>query len=537
MINANADSSPHCPCSPSRLAKSDEARASDARFGVTPGWERRLVAAAIFVYIITYAAVSLYRHWGLNSSGYDLAIQGQVLWNTARGRLFESSIEVDNFLGDHMALIAVLLAPLAWLPGWDVEWLLLFQTFALGWAAWPLYRLTLSETGDRIWSVVIPIAFLLYPLLGFINRYDFHFLAMSVPCLCWLLLSIRRGRMRAATFAAVLACMCREEVGIAVACIALHAAGRREWRTWGLSVGAIAFAWSITALLILIPYFRGGPSDTLERYAWLGTSNAEIVLTLVTSPLYVLGHIVADPYRIHTLAYLIWPLAFLHFLSPARLLCVAPSLLVCLLPDHASQNSIYYHYLAPVLPLLWWALIGGAARWTNWFRPARRRIAVPVAAGLLGAGVLTTFLLQPPPSMIVDSPCWQVRVGPPRANVAAFRAAAALLTPDDVVYATMALAPHLSHRCGLGIVGLPLKQQADVILLDVTDWRWFGWRPTYKALLVWLIENPDYGVQFWRDGIVLLRRGYRSDLDRAEILEVLERHAPAAADAGAPPPA
>ena len=483
----------------------------------------------MLVYFLTYAAVALYRHWGLNSSGLDLAIQAQVLWNTAHGRFYETTIEVNNFLGDHVALIALPLSLLAWLPGDLVEWMLIVQTIALGSAAWPLYRLALSETGSRTWAAVIPAAFLVYPVLGFINRFDFHFLVFCTPCLCWMLLFVRQGRLKAATFAAVLACMCREEVGVAVACAAFYAAlTARPRRAWGLSVGAAALGWSLIALLALIPFFRGGQSDTLDRYAWLGAAPGEIVVTFLTSPLYVLHHFVMDPYRIHTLGFFVWPLVFLHWLSPRRLLCVAPSLLVCMLADSASQNSIYFQYLAPVLPLLWWAVIGGAARLTRWSGPARRRFVVPVAAGLLGAGVTAAFIFQTPITMLIERPCWQVQVGPPRPNVAAFQAAADLVGPEDSVYATMALAPHLAERRELSIAGVtPMAGQSNVVLLDVTDWRWLALAPEYKPLLASLIENQSYGIEFWQDGIVLLRRGSPSIVDRAAVLRVLEQSIPA----------
>ena len=61
-----------------------------------------VLSALIVLYVLVYCGLTFYRHYNFNSTGWDLAIQDQVVWNTSQGRLFESSIEVRNYLGDHV---------------------------------------------------------------------------------------------------------------------------------------------------------------------------------------------------------------------------------------------------------------------------------------------------------------------------------------------------------------------------------------------------------------------------------------------------
>ena len=51
-----------------------------------------------------------------HASLYDLGILHQVLWNTAHGRPFASSVSHMSYLGDHFSPTFALLAPLEWLP-------------------------------------------------------------------------------------------------------------------------------------------------------------------------------------------------------------------------------------------------------------------------------------------------------------------------------------------------------------------------------------------------------------------------------------
>lgn len=502
-------------------------------FPAPPRWMNVTVAAAVVLYALFYSSICILRHHGLNSSAFDLAIQDQVIWNTSRGRLFASSFESTSFLGDHMALIALVLAPLGWLPG--VEWLLIAQSAALASGGWALYRMTCLHTASVVLRFVFPLAFLVYPLLGFINRFDFHFLAFAAPCLMFMILFLHERRIAAATLAAVLAAACREEVGLAVAGVALVFARQRSMRRWGFGAAGAGSLWSLLAMFVLIPAIRGTPPDSLYRYAWLGDGPMDIAATILAHPIDVFDHLLSDPTRRQTVGMLLWPLAFLPLAAPLRALAAVLPLAVCLLPDHRPTNSIYYHYLASVLPIIWWSALGGATRLERW---AQARNAGANASRLIGAGMLigclSALVRHDPVFTVTRSPDWHVQVLPARRNTNAFREAKTMIPPGAAVVAGVALAPHLSRREHIAALGgWRTFQSPDYYVLDVSDFRWFGHYPNYAESIARLIRSPNLGIRFCKDGIVLLERGAEDRCDASAVLAELfanaaSRAAPAA---------
>src|SRR5205085_1338905 len=108
----------------------------------------------------------------------DLAIYDQIVWNTAHGRVFASTLiqHADNMLGDHFSPIVAVFVPLYWLRS-TPNWLLLGQTAALGAAALPLYAFARPRLGT-VGALALAGAYLAYPALHFVNLFQFHEIAL-----------------------------------------------------------------------------------------------------------------------------------------------------------------------------------------------------------------------------------------------------------------------------------------------------------------------------------------------------------------------
>ena len=190
-----------------------------------------------------FASYSIARHTAFNSKAYDLGLHAQVFWNTSHGRLFASSIEVNNYLGDHVSPIILLLAPLYRL--WpDPSGLLVFQALVLACAALPLALLTRRllkpswPDGAYLASLVLALVFLSYPALGFVNRFEFHEEVLVVPLLLLAFLCLETRRPRWMSAALLLALLCKEDVGLTVAAFGLFVAWRqRDSRRIGYRLG------------------------------------------------------------------------------------------------------------------------------------------------------------------------------------------------------------------------------------------------------------------------------------------------------------
>jgi hypothetical protein len=96
----------------------------------------------ILLYIVTFTWLAILRHASFNSSGFDLGIYDQVVWNTLHGRPFFYTTTGQPLLhlSNHASPILLLVAPFYLLYS-GPEMLLFLQTAAIGLGALPLFWL------------------------------------------------------------------------------------------------------------------------------------------------------------------------------------------------------------------------------------------------------------------------------------------------------------------------------------------------------------------------------------------------------------
>ena len=70
-----------------------------------------VLAALLLLFMFAYGWLAITRHQRFNSTGFDLAINEQILWNTLNGRFFASSLEVGNSFADHFRPFLLVVLP------------------------------------------------------------------------------------------------------------------------------------------------------------------------------------------------------------------------------------------------------------------------------------------------------------------------------------------------------------------------------------------------------------------------------------------
>lgn len=485
-----------------------------------------LLGALIVVATAVLAGYSIARHNAFNSKAYDLGLHAQVWWNTSHGRLFAGSVEVDNYLGDHVSPIILPLAPLYRL--WpDARLLLLLQAMALAAGAWPLALLTRRRLlphwpqGAHLAALALAVIYLGYPALGFVNRFEFHEETLAVPLLLtafWALETRRPGAMSLALLGAMLT---KEDAGLTVAAIGLWAWQRGRGDDHRVQVAGLAWAvagvaWSVVALFVVIPAMRGAESDTLARYAWLGSGPADILAGVLQHPGRIAGHVLGEPRRLWMLVKFLLPVGFLPLLSPAMLIAL-PALAINWLAGNLYQASIYFHYATLLIPVLFAATVYGMARVAEGGRrrggereTGREEEAPRLALTLLWLAGCVLLALG-------FDQFWQARTGQENwsnyglartVDAAAFRAAAARLPADGAVATSEAYAPHLANRQGLYLLHDPrilaVVDRVDWVLVDLHDHR-YGVQPrTHFGLLRWVAQQRELDVCHFAGDVVLL---------------------------------
>lgn len=467
------------------------------------------LVASVAALVISLLKVK--QHHVLQTSAFDLAIQSSVAWNTSQGRPFVDTIQGMNYLGDHFSPIHVALA-LIYRVWPSPLCLMVLQSAGFGLAAVAVYRLTLRHVGDV--SVALPamLLFLLNPYLHEISAFDFHPVALAVPIFLWLLDSLESGRMTAFVLLALAAATVEETLLPPLAGVGVYAfflQPRRRWLGLVLAVGAAGLF--VVELKLLMPYFLGEDRLThLHRYANLGGSIEEIVVSVWRDPLLVVRELLTPAEKPGALGALLLSVGFLPLLAPWQLLLAVIPILQVQLTSYEVQWRFSLQYSATVLPFLAFAAVHGLARVRGVLvrQQQKRAFVSPRAAARLGVMVAVVAVLTVPGML----PQYLTEWSPVR--VAAAHRILAEVPPDASVCASHALVPHLVNRRRVAMLrprddGTPELSDAAIVVVDarVDERGAFPFRlEQYQAAVAYLRRSPEYALVREDEGMLLFRR-------------------------------
>ncbi len=388
------------------------------------------LAGGSFAY---FADLSLARHHAFQSNAYDLGFFDQIIWNTSRGHLFETSFVFYNFLGQHFDPILLFFAGVYRLGG-NVETLLVLQSAFAALAAVPLFFAASRLTRSSAVGLACGAAFLLSPQLHEALRAGFH-PELGIFFFVFLAAYFLAGsKPRAAMLAVLPLLLFKEDQALIVLAFAVLLAWRGHRRE-GVYLGAIAVAWIVAVVFVIMPHIRGGPSDLTERYGYLydGAGLLSFVPDVVQRGFDHMRH-----FTLPTTLDILTSTGWLALLSPIALLTALPVLFLNGLAAHQQQAELSLHYSVPFLAMVWLATLLGFERLSRirWRQP----YLMTAGAALL----LVSALLSARSESRWWPPVQSEALSP--AHAAALNDAIALIPPDASVDAQTTILPHLSER-------------------------------------------------------------------------------------------
>jgi uncharacterized membrane protein len=199
-----------------------------------------------------------------------------------------------------------------------------------------------------------------------------------------------------------------------------------------LAGSALAF---FAIVRLVIPAFGGGGYVYFTaRYAQLGDSPQQILLTVLTNPR-KLAATLFQAQKVKFLLGIFGPVLGLSVLSGFGIFLLLPTLATLLLSNYAPQFSFSSHYSAPLIALVLGTAILGLAR-------VKPSLHAPVSAAVVASSLAFSFLFGDLPfSRHFEPSMFQVE---PR--YAAFTGNLDRIAPDASVASENNLTPHLSHR-------------------------------------------------------------------------------------------
>jgi uncharacterized membrane protein len=310
-------------------------------------------------------------------------------------------------------------------------WLFLAQAIGFGAGFLALPALLRATGVDPRLRPGFLVGYALTPLVWNALLVDFHPTTLAVPFLVVGITAALRRDLRTLTAMAVAVLLLRDDLGLAVAAMALAGWARTEStrerrRRVALALGGLAFVFVGGAVGSAL----GATRHWIPRYGYLASTPARAVL----HPWETLPRLVLGLGRIDNLTLTIVclaTLAFLPALSPRRLLLAAFVALPFLAAQDANLHALSFHYEAPVYPFLLLAAATGLGR----LGADRARVAV---RGMVPAFALIVLVALGPldTKALTDK---TIRAGDARRAIAS-------VAPSDRVVADDVLAPHLSQR-------------------------------------------------------------------------------------------
>jgi uncharacterized membrane protein len=327
-----------------------------------------LVVTASSAYALYFAKLTIENHYLLGTSGHDLGIENNLIWNAVHftGPLFKTSVLAgprSNHLGYHQTYIAYVLGiPYRIWP--RPEMLLGIQATLIGATAIPLFLFGRRHIGEWAACLVAVLCLAYAPLQGS-NLYDFHYLPFApfFLLLCLWLLEGRRDRW--AAVAIVLTLATREDLSALLAVVGVYLVVTGERPRAGLVVATIGAIYFVTLKFMIMPRFLAGESAYIHQYAELLPEGdhgfSGVLKTVFGNPGYTMTSVLEGPKLVYLLQ-IMTPLVFLPWRRPIGLLCTIPGAFFTLLATkYPALTSIAFQYTAYWTSFLFIAVVANLA--------------------------------------------------------------------------------------------------------------------------------------------------------------------------------
>lgn len=452
----------------------------------------------IFIALMTAAQFVKYNTFGM---GFDLGVYEQVIWNTSQGRWFATSnFKYTNVHpgADVILMEALIAIPYALFP--TTYTLMFLETLAVGLGVIPFYLLARSKLGSPP-ALVLSAAFLSYVPLHFLNLYEFQPRAFAIGLVFALFYFLETGRWRAFLASALLILTTRSDIALLLAMFGLYAALRGKPRRFAVAPLVLGVVWFVVAFFVIVPHFNtGGQFQYLSWYGYLGHNPGEILLTVITRPLFVLQNVVTVP-KIESMVQVYGELGFLPLLHPDVFIVALPTLALGLLSQQSIQWDIRHQYISMLYPL---AFVGTVMAIEMLMRRTRLMAPQRLMWSLVTIVLVGTLASQ----FIIGSPVWSLlkRAALLDPSAAAAQALIRQIPPEAPVAASNLLGAHLARRQGFYFFP-PVNEfytdqalnKADYILVDLkTD----EGDPTYASLKA----DPNWSLIAQQDRYRLFKR-------------------------------
>lgn len=324
-----------------------------------------LVVAATLFYIVWFSYYTTIWHLS-GRSGYDLAIEDNILWNIWHGGHFFHAAPTLGPTGSHFrrhaALVAYLLAPFYAIHQ-SAEMVLILQSIIQGTAAIPLFFFARRRLGAPA-ACVLAIVYLFQPALQESNLFEAHYVKFGPLPFFTTLWLLDSGRSRWALILACVTLAVREDVATWVVLLGLWGVFTDHSRRTSVIITALACIYVGVVKFAIMPALAGGQDELAFMYRELippgKESFAWAIITVFTNPAYFARSLLDMDKLLYFLELLV-PLAFVPLSRKIGWFALLPGMVYSLMEtQYTALVDIHFqyspHFLAFMFPAMVFAL-------------------------------------------------------------------------------------------------------------------------------------------------------------------------------------
>jgi uncharacterized membrane protein len=383
-----------------------------------------------------------------------------------------------------------------------VETLLAIQSIMLGLGALPTYligRRYLGEAG----GLVFALAYLAYPSVNYINTFDFHEAAFTVPFLLFTVYYFLEEKFRKFLIFSVLSMMCKENVSLIIFMFGLYALYIKRDIKWVAVPSLLGFLWFIAVMYYVIPFFRGGSTYVFikEYYPNFGSTPGEVVKTMLAHPFLTIKQMLSFEKFVYILLIFL-PVSFSSLLNPSTLLIALPAFLQNLLATYRPLYSVNFQYMQGIIPFVIVSAIRGTktlidSKYLERFLRTENKKSSILSFILVNA-IIMNILYSPSPIGTFYNP---EDYSFSTEKKVSMKTAMSLIPNDAGVSTQVWYTAHLSKRAVLYGFNNETIEKVDYILVD--RGRLLPWEADNFA---YLLNNNQWRIVFEENGIMVFKR-------------------------------
>lgn len=448
------------------------------------------ISIITILFFFFYALISIRVFVLYKATAFDFGIFTNLIWRVAEGLPLFNPFENVHYFSLHFAPLIYLFGLFYRLVPSPIV-LFIVQGAALASVAPLVNSIARAHGFPKDISFRLAIGCGAFPSLFFISIFGFHTLTLALPVLLIAILFIERNQIGIGLGVASLGMLIREDMTVVLIGLGLYLVIQRDWRGWlGIIIGSVSL---IVIKGMIMPLFGNGGFSYLNNYGYMSY--------ILEKPFYVLVQAITLRDILSGLI-LFGALLFIPLLAPKQLLGAVPLGAVYLLSTRVISFDFRLHYIAPLLPFLFWA----------WIKASDHRLVRPHIGNLFWFPIIVligTYSLFPfvegydPWARLPNHAAIQKGLTfiPERASVAASQNLGAYLAQRPLIYAF----PRAILKEGQYILALPEKN-SDYIALNLQGFfgkeRYFNIARNYvkKAL------TNGYSAVYAENGVIVLRQ-------------------------------